>query len=111
MHNMPQENLYWNNNTGIVNATQPRKPSELCNAVGLECMICFEEFENKQHVMVFGCNGKHLIHANCYEELFKSQRSDGDRCPKCRGESSVMTEVIVKNFYSGKDNENAVTVD
>jgi Ring finger domain len=108
---MPRENLYWNNITAVVNETAPRRPSEVCNATGLECMICFEEFKNEQHVAVFGCEGKHLIHLHCHEDLLKSPRGDNDQCPKCRGESSVMTEVIVEHFYSGKDAENAVIVD
>ena len=50
------------------------------------CMICFVEFEAPCEITVLGCNSKHFLHKECFEQWIKHHEGKRSKatCPLCR---------------------------
>jgi hypothetical protein len=110
----------------VVPAPEP-VPVEVCPVKGA-CPICCFDFEDGEKVVVMGCQGRHIMHSGCYEEMVKQdqqhqrdtyphtlretvRRNEGaSDCPVCRQMSHCSTEAIAMIFYSGKTADDAIVI-
>ena len=69
-------------------------------------MICFMEFEVPCEITILGCNPKHFLHKECYDQWIKHH--EGKRstatCPLCRANIDVSKSKLVT--YKGLNTPN-----
>jgi hypothetical protein len=104
-------------------------PAEVCPLNnGVLCPICMFDFEDGERIVVMGCQGRHILHSECYElmveedkrhqgetyahTLFEAvRRHEGaNKCPVCRQMSHCAVEAIAMIFYSGKTADDAIVI-
>jgi hypothetical protein len=110
----------------VTPAPEP-EPAEVCPVKGA-CPICTFDFEDGEKVVVMHCDGRHILHSDCYEAMAEDdkkhqgetyahtlveaiRRHEGaSKCPVCRQMSHCAVEAVAMIFYSGKTADDAIPI-